>query len=242
MFWLVGGNVNEMPMKWHQTQLNKILMYLLKNGPKHKNRDIRYLCAQAIQRFLSLELNFKQVDNAFNYLLNGLTDVAKGVQSVCVETLGITLTKWNKMQLNITFQCLLSRFNNKSEDILVRMSCAESLGRIAIRMDSMQLDCTLKCLKNGLSDDENAFVRKYCIDALEKLWTKLKQNRTNTQIYAISEAILMKHKEKNVNESIEQKCDCIRDIDKEICSNCAELLEKFAMKLNEKQLTNALNV
>ncbi|ETO08121.1 hypothetical protein RFI_29269, partial [Reticulomyxa filosa] len=145
VFKVCSGLLVEMSMKWHQTQLNKIFM------------DIRYLCVQAIQRLLSLELNFKQVDNAFNYLLNGLTDVAKGVQSVCVETLGSASMKWNKMQLNITFQCLLSRFNNKSEDILVRMSCAESLGRIAIKMDSMQLDCTLKCLKNGLSDDENAF-------------------------------------------------------------------------------------
>ncbi|ETO10825.1 hypothetical protein RFI_26550 [Reticulomyxa filosa] len=236
-------------IQWNKVQLNILFMNLMKVS-KDKNKHVRYSCAKSIQKLLlqlnDEQINNKQMNNVFIYLINGFKDKNKNVQYSCAESLGKIANKLNRIQLNIAFQLMIKKLDDKNEDILVRISCAESLGRIAMKLSKTQLNDTLKCLMNGLNDEsENGFVHKYCAYSIEKILMKLRKIDENTCISMsfkqLLETILTKFKKKQFNNTLMLLFNGLKDENESISFSYVKELEKFLLKLNGKQFSTAFD-
>ncbi|ETO35468.1 NACHT domain-containing protein, partial [Reticulomyxa filosa] len=227
------------PIRWNKVQLDTVFICLM-------TKYVRYSCAKTIQKLL-LQLDDKQINNAFDYLISGFKDKNKSVQYSCAESLGKITQKLNQNQLNIAFQLMIKKLNNKNEDILVRMSCAESLGSISMKLNQIQLNNTLKYLMEGLNDEkENRFVRKYCAHSIERLLMKLDKINKNACIRVplkqSLKTVLTKFKEKQFNYTFMLLCNEPKDEDGYIRSYCVKELKKFLLQLNGQQFNTAFKV
>ncbi|ETN99827.1 hypothetical protein RFI_37640, partial [Reticulomyxa filosa] len=179
----------------------------------------------------------------FGYLISGFKDKNKNVQCLCAKSLGKIVEKLNRIQLNIAFQCVIKKLNDKNEDILVRMSSAESIGNIAVKLSQTQLNDALQCLVDGLNDEqENGFVRKYCAYSIKGLLMKLNGIDENTlslrQPLETTLTIFKKNQFNNTFMPLFNEFKHARSID----SDCVKELEKFLWRSNGQQFNSAFKV
>ncbi|ETN99362.1 putative lipoprotein, partial [Reticulomyxa filosa] len=213
-YWLRRELYIEILVDSKKIHLDTAFKYLIKSL-KCKKKRIHKFCIDLLAT-LSKKWNPTQLDNFVMYLIeNSFKYKDDYVRYLCAQT--IQKLKLNKKQLNIAWEYLKNRLNDKNEDILVRMSCAESLGRIAMKLNKQQLDDTLEYLMNGVNDDnENTFVQKYCAYSLKR--------------------ILIKYKEKKFDNTISCLIDGLKNEDKVIYHHYVESLTNLLTKLNKKQL------
>ncbi|ETO34455.1 hypothetical protein RFI_02639, partial [Reticulomyxa filosa] len=166
-------------MQWNKIQLDTLFVRLTMKESKDRDEHVRYSCAKAIQELL-LQLDDKQINEAFGYLISGFKDKNKNVQCLCAKSLGKIVEKLNRIQLNIAFQCVMKKFNDKNEDIIVRKSSAESIVSIAVKLSEAQLNDASKCLVDRLNDEQEDELHEYCAYWIDKLLMKLNGIDENT--------------------------------------------------------------
>ncbi|ETO02529.1 phosphorylase [Reticulomyxa filosa] len=244
-------------MKLNQTQLNAFFVDLVMNESKNENGRTRYLCTQITQKMLLLRFNEIQwSENIFNYFMNGLLgDPDKNVQYVCAESLGKLATKWDNQQFDNIYYCLINKFQDDNEDGLVRIACAESLGAMSKRMCQQQFDDTFKCLIKEFNNNENTIVHKYCVDSLEVLLVRLRddfkdlhselEEDEDRDVCASStqslEALVMILKNKRLNTILISFINGLKDDNESIRLHCSEELVKIFIQLHGKQLDDVFN-
>ncbi|ETO34401.1 hypothetical protein RFI_02694 [Reticulomyxa filosa] len=230
--------------QWNKGQFDKIFVCLMTNVSKDKDRHVRYSCAQAIQK-LFLKLNEKQVNEVFDYLINGFHDANKNVHYSCAESLGKFARKFSPLQLSAAFQYFIERFNNRREDMLVRVTCAESLGKIATKLNQMQVNEVLKCLTNKLDDEkEDKFVRKYCAYSLEIILMELRKfGGTYVCVPPIQlvEENLIRFNARQATNTLIHLLNGPTYKKASLRFSCVEALAKLALKLTGKEFSAAFD-
>ncbi|ETO20144.1 hypothetical protein RFI_17077 [Reticulomyxa filosa] len=231
--------------KLNQIQLEDLFMCLMTmmKAPTEKKKRVRYSFAQAIRQILlaQLQINEKQVDVAFEYLMNGLNDKDGNVQYSCALSIGNLAQKLKQEQLDIAFKNILKKFKH-TKDNLVRMSCAESLGQMAmaININQTQLKNALHALVDCLHNKKNnTFVHKQCAHTLKQL----KKNES-TRVYVPSEQLLEKtltnFKKKQLNDTVKELLNGLKDKDGSTFFCCVGVLPEYVGKLKKNQLADAL--
>ncbi|ETO04615.1 hypothetical protein RFI_32778 [Reticulomyxa filosa] len=82
------------PIKWNQTQLDNLVAYLIQNGHKYKNKNVRYSRAESLGR-IAMKLNSQQFKNTVKCLMNGINNDKENpfVQKYCAYSLERVLPK-----------------------------------------------------------------------------------------------------------------------------------------------------
>ncbi|ETO01443.1 hypothetical protein RFI_35997, partial [Reticulomyxa filosa] len=150
--------------------------------------------------------------------------------------------KLNRIQLNIAFQCVMKKFNDKNEDIIVRKSSAESIVSIAVKLSEAQLNDASKCLVDGLNDEQEDEFREDCADSINELLIKLNRIDENTLSLRESlEAALTIFEERQFNDTFMLLFNKFKDADS-IESDCVQCLRVFLQKSNDQQVNSAFKV
>ncbi|ETO33882.1 hypothetical protein RFI_03214 [Reticulomyxa filosa] len=230
-------------LKWNKKQLSDDVFNCLMNGFKNDpSKNVQYLCAESIGK-ISMKLNNKQLNIAWEYLNNGLNDKNEDmlVRMSCAESLGRIAMKLNRQQLKDSLECLMNKVNNDNENAFVQKYCAYSLERVVLNLNKMgmsklahklsiqslemvlikykekKFDNIISYLIHGLKNKDKVIYHHY-VESFVNLLTELNKKQLNAKNY-----YYMEHSE-----------DC------QLQNSCLKILDIISSKLNDQQLDNII--
>ncbi|ETO03428.1 hypothetical protein RFI_33979 [Reticulomyxa filosa] len=196
-----------------------------------------------------LKLNEELLPYVLQCLMDGLEYKNKYIRQECAKLLGTFSMKWNQVQLNSAFKCLMNRLNENAH-----WTYMNSIEKILLRLEEEYLDTAFQCLIDGL-DNYKQSIRNVCVNLLAvssmkwnetqlnkllmELITKVSKDRNKHVRYSCAKAIqkLLSYLDnKQINEAFGYLIHGLKDKDKNIQSSCTESLGKITDKLNKIQL------
>ncbi|ETO14922.1 NTPase [Reticulomyxa filosa] len=215
--------LGKLSMKWNQVQLGNAFQCLMDGLIDHKDKYVHWPHRGSYQAILT-QLNIMHLDVAFNYLMRGLKHEKRRVRKLCVDFLAAMSMKWNQIQLDTLFICLIKDMS-KDEHKYVRYSCAQAIQRLVL----LQFRWNDKSFRNDVFDylmdglqDANKNLQSSCAEAIGKIATKLDKRQLNIA------GGCLKNKLKDKREDILVRM------------SCAESIGRIALQLNAKQLDGIL--
>ncbi|ETO02922.1 hypothetical protein RFI_34491, partial [Reticulomyxa filosa] len=198
-----------------QTQLNTLDDEEL---IKDRLNLLQYLCISTetldivVQCFKQMKLNEQQLDDAIELLMDGLVDKDEYIHECCACSIREISLKLNERQLNKVFEFLMNAF--ESGKITIYYFCDSALAAILSQLREKQSDNAFQCLIHRFP---------YFCDYATQFIMKLKEE----QLGDVFQCLINRLSDEKENEYYREKC--------------AQLLGKFSMKWNEKQLKDAFN-
>ncbi|ETN98193.1 hypothetical protein RFI_39321, partial [Reticulomyxa filosa] len=134
------------------------------------DEDINWKFIHSIEEILR-KLKDEYLDIAFQNFMDGLNNNKKLIRESCVNLLTKASMKWNQVQLDYAFRCLMNRLND--EDI--NWKFIHSIEEILRKLKDEYLDIAFQNLMEGLNNNKQR-VRKACVDLLTAAsmqWNKI---------------------------------------------------------------------
>ncbi|ETO03668.1 NTPase, partial [Reticulomyxa filosa] len=157
-------------------------------------------------------LNERQLDDVLEFLMHRISDKDRGTHNNCADSLANIALNLNERQLNKVFKFLMNAFDDGK--IQICDECAHTLAMVSLQLGGKQLD--------------NVF--QYLI------------NRFHEYFYYLGNIqFIMKLKEEQLDRVFKCWINRLPDKNNFERQRCANFLETFSMKWNEKQLNDAFN-